>query len=322
MIALPCDLRRRLQPADSLLRLELGIQPFPDARRVALYAHYSGSGQVSQMVLIQLEQLAELGFAVVFISAAAQIPEEHWQAARQSCAIVVQRRNFGLDFGAWKDLLPEVRRRWSVPDELMLANDSVLGPIHPLGPVIETMRAGQDGLFGLTENLEGGAHLQSYMLLGQGRAAVVDLMRFVQKLRVGHSKWLLIEMGEIRLARWMRRRGHRVGAVFGYERLVRAVVADVSERQRLMASHARLAGLDRLSEAEASRRLYLWPLSPVHHMWHILATRFGAPFLKTEMVLRNPWRIQEAANWATVVPRNAPTPVPVIQAHLTMMKAD
>ena len=138
--------------------------------------------------------------------------------------------------------MPEVRRRWPHPDELILANDSVLGPIHPLAPVIDTMRAGGEGLFGLTESLQGGPHLQSYFLLARGKAAVADLMGFLQTLYVSHSKWLLVQMGEIRLARWMRRRGHRVAAVFGYDRLVQAAVADPAERRRLMGSSAKLRG--------------------------------------------------------------------------------
>jgi len=47
----------------------------------------------------------------------------------------------------------------------------------------------------LTESLQGGAHLQSYMLLARGRAVVQDLAHFVQTMRISHSKWLLIQMG-------------------------------------------------------------------------------------------------------------------------------
>ena len=73
------------------------------------------------------------------------MPEADWQAARQHCALVAQRRNFALDFGAWQDLAREARRRWPAATELLLANDSVLGPILPLGPVLAALRAGGDG---------------------------------------------------------------------------------------------------------------------------------------------------------------------------------
>jgi hypothetical protein len=135
--------------------------------------------------------------------------------------------------------MPEVQRRWSVPHELLLANDSVLGPIDRLAPVIETLRVGGDGLFGLTESLQNGPLLQSYLLMARGAPAVTDLMRFTQTRRINYSKWLLIRMGEVRLSRWMRRGGHRVTALFGYDRLVRAAVADPEGRRHLHAVHQR-----------------------------------------------------------------------------------
>lgn len=319
--ALPRDARRIMQKAAQPLRIEPGVRPAPQATQIALYVHYSTTGTVSEMVRYQLGLLADFGFAIVFISMARQIPEDDWQAARNLCALVVHRRNFGRDFGAWHDLMPEVRRRWPHPTELILANDSVLGPIYPLAPVIQVMRSGGNGLFGLTESLQGGPHLQSYLLLAQGKSAVSDLMAFLQTLYISHSKWLLVQMGEIRLARWMRRRGHRVAAVFGYDRLIQAAVADPAERLRLMGSNAKLRNLDQLDADQAVALLYEWPLNPTHHLWHVLATKFGDPFVKTELVLRNPGQLPDVETWPAVVPPNSPCSLPMLTAHLKTMTA-
>jgi hypothetical protein len=318
--AVPRDVVRGMRPVAAPLRIEAGARPDLEATRIALYVHYSITGRVSEMVRYQLEQLRESGFSVVFISMAAGIPQDDWQAARRLCALVVHRENFGRDFGAWHDLMPEVRRRWPHPMELMLANDSVLGPIYPLGPFIEVMRTGGQGLFGLTESLQGGPHLQSYLLLGRGREVIADLMDFLQTLYVSHSKWLLVQMGEIRLARWMRKRGHRVAAVFGYDRLVRAAVADLAERRRLMGSNAKLRNLDRLATDQATALLYEWPLNPTQHLWHVLVTKLGNPFVKTELVLRNPGRLPGVAEWPQVVPSSSPCPLDVLEAHLGTMR--
>jgi hypothetical protein len=319
--ALPRDVARSMRPALSPLRIQDGIRPALGANRIALYVHYSATGRVSEMVRYQLGLLGQFGFAIVFISMAASIPEDDWQAARGLCAVVVNRENFGRDFGAWRDLMPEVRRRWPRPVELMLANDSVLGPIYPLAPVMEVMRTGGKGLFGLTESLQGGPHLQSYLLLARGQAAVGDLMGFLERLYVSHSKWLLVQMGEIRLARWMRRRGHRVAAVFGYDRLVQAAVADPTERDRLMGSNGKLRNLDRLSADQAAALLYEWPLNPTHHLWHVLVTKFGDPFVKTKLVLRNPGQLPGVETWSVVVPPDSPCSLPMLAAHLRTMTA-
>ena len=319
--ALPRDAARVVRTPAAPLRMEEGVHPERKATRIALYVHYSATGQVSDMVRCQLALLHQFGFAIVFISMAAHIPEDDWQAVRAICALAVHRENFGRDFGAWHDVMPEVRRRWPHPHELMLANDSVLGPIHPMAPLIEALRGGGNGLFGLTESLQGGPHLQSYLLLTRGEAAVTDLMDFLQTLYVSHSKWLLVQMGEIRLARWMRRRGHRVAAVFGYHRLVQAAVADPAERRRLMGSSEKLRGLNHLPAQDAEALLHEWPLNPTQHLWHVLATKFADPFVKTELVLRNPGRLPEVDQWPGVVPPASPCPLPMLQAHLQTMTA-
>ena len=318
--ALPHDLVNTLRHHQTnLLRVEPGVSPCDQADSVALYVHYAPGGHVSEMVRRQVSLLKEAGFAVVFITASTSIPEADWQGIRAVAALVVQRRNFGLDFGAWQDVVPEVRRRWPALKELMLANDSVLGPVHPLKPVIQAMRSGGNGLFGLTESLQGGPHLQSYMLLVRGSAAVSDVLRFLERLFITHSKWLLIQLSELRLARWMLRRGHRVAAVFGYERMIWAAVREPAERLRLEASHARLRGLAAMSDEQAHAELLNWPLNPTQHLWHVLVTQLQAPFVKTELVRRNPGRLPGVTAWPAVVPPDSPCPLPVLQAHLAAM---
>jgi lipopolysaccharide biosynthesis protein len=276
---------------------------------VALYAHYTASGRISEMVRYQVQALREAGFAVTFISASPTIPEDDWQDMRRLCALLIQRRNFGLDFGAWRDTVPEIRRRWPALRELMLANDSVIGPVYPMGPVVDALRSGGEGLFGLTESLQGGPHLQSYMLLARGQAAVTDILFFLETVFVSHSKWLLVQLTELRLARWMRRRGHRVAALYGYERTVRVALAEPRERARMVA----------LTLA-AGRKLHDWPLNPTQHLWHILVTRFNAPFIKTELIRRNPARLPGITNWAAVVPPDSPCSLAVLERHLETMR--
>ncbi len=317
MRSVPRDCLRSVRATRGVpIRIESGVRPEPDARRIALYVHFSATGQISEMVRRHLYWLGQSGFTIVFVSMAERIPEAEWQAVRQLCALVVQRRNFGLDFGAWRDLLPEVRRRWQAPEELLLVNDSVLGPIHPIAPLIDAMRAGGDGLFGLTESLQGGPHLQSYMLLVRGQSAVHDVMHFIQTLYVSHSKWLLVQLSEIRLARWMRRRGHRVAALFGYQRLVEAVVADAAERQHLVMTPATQRCLELGNSDDLAAMLVQWPLNPTSHLWHVLATRFGSPFIKTQLVLRNSGRLPGGAGWPDVVSPDAPCPLPILMDHL------
>jgi hypothetical protein len=314
--ALPKDAWQRLSRSSTISRLEPGRDPQPHARSVALFVHYAASGRISEMVLRQLHLLAEDGFAVVFITMAKSIAEADWRAVRDVAALVAQRRNFGRDFGAWHDLIGEARHRWPLADEIMLVNDSILGPIRCPRPVFAALREGGPGLFGLTESVQGGPHLQSYLLLARGRAAAGDLARFLAAFRPSQSKWLVVQRGELRLARWMRARGHRVAALFGYQRLLDATLSDPAELVQISGSHPLLREIEALSPKARAALLRAHPLNPTQHLWMALVRKLGFPFLKTELVRRNPGHLPNVDNWPTLVPPDAPCPVAVIRAHL------
>jgi hypothetical protein len=303
--------------AAPLRRIEAGAVAAGPAAPVALYVHYSRTGAVSAMVRRQLAAYREAGFAVVFISMAGNIPAADWAAAGAACALLVQRHNAGLDFGAWHDLAPEVARRFPAAPELLLVNDSVLGPIRPLGPVFAALRAGGEGLFGLTESRQGGVHLQSYLLLARGPAAVADLLGFLGALRLSVSKWMIIRRGELRLSRHMAARGHRVAALFGYRRVLEAAFADAGERAYLYSFHRRIAA----DPALAAEQLWRWPLNPTHHLWRVLVRGFGYPFVKTELVRRNPGRLPAVADWPALLGGDSPAPAGELAEHLALLDA-
>ena len=257
---------------------------------LALYMHWSPTGGVSDMVLGQLAAWRACGFDVVFVTNASPSPLD-WNKAGQNTVLRVARDNVGRDFGAWRDALAVVLQARPSPGEVLLANDSVLGPIRPMAPVMAALRAGGDGLFGLTENRGGGPHLQSYALLARGDAAVRDVAAHLAACQPSRSKWRLVQMGEIGLTRHMLERGHRVAALFGYDRITGALRPD----------DLRPFG-PRFAEPDAVDR---YPLNPTHHLWRVLIERFRFPFLKTELVRRNPGRLPGVDAWPELV--DAPT---------------
>ena len=221
----------RLRPLrDGLRRVERGVAP-SGAGRLALYVHWSPSGAVSGMVLRQLDLWREAGFDLVFVSNAAP-PEHDWGRVGERAVLRIARDNVGRDFGAWRDALAVALDRIGRPEELLLANDSVLGPVRPLPPVLDALRAGGDGLFGLTESQGGGAHLQSYLLLARGAGAVAGLAAHLAACRPTRSKWRLVQQGEIGLSRGMLAGGHRVAALFGYDRIAAGLTPRRPRRAR------------------------------------------------------------------------------------------
>ena len=296
-------------PDDGILRIEDGVPAGQASPRIALYAHYSASGRVSAMVLRQLRAYRECGFSILFVTMSPRIDATGWAQVLQVATLAVQRRNHGLDFGAWRALADLVARRWPDAGELLLTNDSVLGPIRPLEPVFAALRTGGDGLFGLTDSRQGGAHLQSYFLLARGRTAVGETLAFLGRAPLSSSKWMIVQRCEIGLSRHMQRQGFCVAALFGYRRLVAAVTARPAEGlAHLLPEHVPAGPL---APALPAR-----PLNPVHHLWRPLVCLFGFPFVKTELVRRNPGRLPRVGSWPELVGADSPCPASMLAAHL------
>lgn len=268
---------------------------------LALYLHWSPDGRVSSMVRRQLALWRACGFDVVFISNSSP-PAADWDAVGEHAALRIRRTNAGRDFGAWRDGAALAVERFGRPDELLLANDSVLGPFLPLEPIVRAWRNGGEGLFGLTDSLGGGAHLQSFAVLARGDAVVGQMLAHLAAFRDTRSKWRIVQEGEIGLTRRIHAAELRCAALFGYRRL--ATLVDDATRASLG---------PRFREAEAFAR---YPLNPCHHLWRVLVERMGFPYLKTELIRHNPGRLPGVEDWPEVVPQEH---LGMIRAHLASL---
>ncbi|MBR0678964.1 hypothetical protein GXW74_00545 [Roseomonas eburnea] len=321
--ALRHDLAEALRDTPRLLAIHPGLTGLSRAGSVAVFVHYAPLAAVSGMVLRRIEQLRAEGFAVVFVSNAPGIPPVALARLRSMCGLVVLRRNHGLDFGAWHDVAKLLRDAAPTMQELLLANDSVCGPFRAEAPILEAMRAAGHGLFGLTENLAPRPHLQSYFLLARGRPVVADLLRFLDGYSVTASKRRTIRRGEVRLSGWMRRRGHAVAAWCGYEAIERAALLRVAARRRLRALlPVVFRGIPEDSPVETAmmgRALRRLPVNATHVFWRELVEEFGFPYLKSELLLRNPLGVSDLADWRWLLPPQREEMNIIVSSHLATM---
>jgi hypothetical protein len=265
-----------------------------------------------------LEIYEALGFSVVFISNAPVKLGSAWEEARKRAALLIHRRNYGFDFGAWKDVLPIAQARWPGADEILLVNDSCLGPFRPLDLALYSMREAGPGMFGMQESLQGGTHLQSWFLLIRGQAAIADSARFFGDLKLSTSKWKTIQRGELKITRRMLEWGHRVRAVHGYSALLKAALGDLE--QCLDLERMLFPGVTLNSKSlfkSLKKRTDHVPLNPTHHLWCTLMKSPYSSFIKTELVTKNPGNVPRVKNlWKTRVPKDSVCPIEFLEAHL------
>ncbi|ALK08442.1 rhamnan synthesis F family protein [Blastochloris viridis] len=295
----------------------------PASRRWCLYAAYSPTSCVSDMVLAQLRAYREAGFAVVFVSMSNAVSDADRDRLASVCCGLIHRRSFGRDFGAWAHATRLLGADLADAQSLLLTNDSQLGPIVPLAPWIDACTA-RDGLFGLTESLGGGSHLQSYFLLANGVRAVADVVAYLTHVRLTHSKWLMVQRGEVAFSRAMREKGHYTAAVLDHETIENALL----DHPELLAELSVLepALLEGLRPAQPLRnryllrsRLFMLPLNPCHQLNSVLLRHFKFPFIKVDLVTKNPGMVPSAPDWRYFIGPDSPVTEAMIDDHLATL---
>jgi rhamnosyltransferase len=128
------------------------------------------------------------------------------------------RPNVGFDFGAWADVLVNLRDRETLPaDRLFFLNDSLLGPFRfsLLQNIFRKILASDFDFVGLTENKAPQPHVQSYFLSFSPKLyRSVAFWSFVEHIENKTKIEEVIADYEIGMTRAMLQSGYKVAVVF------------------------------------------------------------------------------------------------------------
>ena len=248
---------------------------------ICLFAQYHPANRLRPPLLAYLRALRAAGYHVYLAASGTAPPPAADQAAlADTGATLLCRPNAGLDFGAWQFLIAQGCADHA--EHILLANDSVFGPFHPLPPILARMQ--QHDVWGMIESEQRGWHLQSWFLHFTGDAFRHPAIQavFAQDF-AAMNKEDVIGHGELALGHALRTAGLRCGAV------IRAADATWFARRHR--------------------------INMMHLDWrHNLRDR-GLPFVKAELLRDNPMRLPWAAAWPQAL-REAGADIDQISAYL------
>lgn len=122
----------------------------PAKKRLTLYVHYGRTQQIEKNdwhVLKALRSISQRLFVISNSSLSGADIEE----LRAVADDVMQRENKGFDFGAWRDAMAEIGfEELAAYDEIVLVNNSVIGPVYPLSEAFAAMEKRKCDFWGLT----------------------------------------------------------------------------------------------------------------------------------------------------------------------------
>ncbi len=251
---------------------------------------------IDDHVLFYLEKLHGLGLVIVFISTSETLDRESIRNARPFCRSILIRANLGYDFASWKAGLERVGDLTPYRT-VVLANDSVYGPIHDLSDVFTSMRQRGLDVWGITDSMQFGHHLQSYFLVFEEpvirHQAFYD---FWARLPAYAFKYSLVWNAEVGLSRRLREAGFKLGALCEYAEL-----------------KARYPAVFRDVEG---RSLVEKPLNLTLTLWRELIRDCGCPFVKVMLLRDNPLGMDDVSHWPETLGELTGYDADLIKRHL------
>lgn len=215
--------RREGGPVDLTLTWASGPRLSEEWRpeRVAVIAHWSEDGRCSRSLRTLATEFTECGFEVLVVSANERAPVGAGQWPGGGDPVSLYRRpNSGYDFGTWAAAL-EGFPGIGAAQEVILANDSMVGPFASLREVVERGLRMHADVWSVTDSRQFGWHPQSFFVGYRGGVLAEPALRnFWRGIRVQESKGSIIRKYELGLGRLLSREGYSAAAVFPCESLV------------------------------------------------------------------------------------------------------
>lgn len=276
----------------------LESRPPPGRRTLVLFAHFDPQGIVDPYVTYYLRALHNLGATILFVSGSPVLTPESVAPIRALCAGIFTRRTLALDFGSWHLGWCIFRADgWSLEqfDRLVLANDSVFGPLFPLEEMWNSFRDAD--MYGAIESAERDRHLQSFFLAwdlnSRTRPFLNDFWNGFQYIVDKHT---LVRKYEIGVSKRARKAGFRTKPF---------ISAATAEANYGLSPRHQWAG--KFSGSPINNTLYFWD-GLIEHL------RF--PFLKTILPRYNePWH-DSMADLRTFIEKHTNYPYDLIQSNV------
>ncbi|OBI26220.1 hypothetical protein A5709_07495 [Mycobacterium sp. E1386] len=277
---------------------ELPAEPPPARRTLVLFAHFDRQGVVDPYVAYYLRELHGLGATIVFVSGSPSLIPESVSPIRSLCAGIYTRRTLSLDFGSWHLAWSILRQHgWSLDqfDRLVLANDSVFGPLFPIDEMWSSFH-GAD-MYGAIESAELGSHVQSFFLAWDLNARTRDFLNdFWDGFQYIVDKDALVRQYEIGVSERARHAGLSIKPFVS--------LADIK------------AAYGRSPAHQWATKFSGEPINSTLYFWDGLIEHLRFPFLKTILPRHNePWH-DSMTSLQDFIERHTGYPYELIQSNV------
>ncbi|MBN2824421.1 MAG: hypothetical protein JXQ76_03775 [Campylobacterales bacterium] len=246
-------------------------------------AHFNQDNQLSKETQYYIEKLAEISFLDQFILVSTSAFQDKEREYLEGLGIkLFERDNIGYDFYSYKvgiehlDILS--------CDNLLICNDSIFGPLFDIEPILKEMVSNHADIVGMTHGFKHHYHLQSYFVLFKPK--VVQSMAFKafwDGVKILEDKKKIIRNYEIGMSQYFLDKGFHLGV---YANFIPNIADLLFKSNKPLAVIKQLIKvLIRLNPSSIKG------INQTHYFWQMLIETFHVPFIKKELVYKNPENI-------------------------------
>ncbi len=288
--------------------------PVQCGERVVVFVHFDKKGEVRPYVLEYLRALRAAETSILFVSNSGKLQPEAIESLKPLCMGIIVRRNRGYDFGAWREGLAYLKGSLDQLHWLAIVNDSVYGPLTPLGPLLARMDFSHIDVWGMTDSEQRNYHMQSYFIAFSRRVLRSQAWRdFWRSVRPATSKSWAISNGELKITGVLQKAGFKCAALYPYQDLLKLHDPINRIANRGATPYIRLRLRQRHSVTHAMEQGY--KLNPTADLWRQLL-RAGYPFLKRELLRSNPSGVPDTLDWKAEIANTSGADVQLIEEDL------
>jgi len=170
-------------------------------RKLCIFSGYVDGG-IAEYVYYYLEELIKLNLAVIYVSASKISDDDCKKLKKLGIIQIIEKENVMPDFSAWKIAL-ELNDYGQKYESVLLANDSVFGPLYNLNDIVEELQSRNSDFWGMTDSHSIHYHLQSYFLwFNQSVVSSKVWCDFWKNLKIFTDKKVVIYQYETQLTRY------------------------------------------------------------------------------------------------------------------------
>lgn len=255
-----------------------------NALNLCFFAHYDSQGIVKPYVFEMIEQIKANDFDIVFVSTSKNLEKKSIAELSDKVQLLIIREEMSFDFGSWAIAFDYLKDSLHKTDNILLLNDSIYGPFFDLAPIFKRMK--QNLVWSMTDNYEMTYHLQSYFLfISKNVFEDNRFQSFWRGFKFYKNKDNIILHYEIGISELFSQICP-IQAAFPYCKMKEEFLnyPDGSEY-----------------EGNIKNIMKIKNVNITHYLWDFIIEKQGFPFVKRELIKKNPISINNVRDFKTII---------------------